>query len=337
MLGDHLAVHDKAARGQDRGAGPHHAAAVVGTPPHPADPARLDDQLGGPGLEPDLHTELPGTPHQQVDDQLRAAGVAGHGHLVAARRGNRKVAERPDLLVAGVHQALGLRLDDRLVRVVAALELKTQALQPVAVLRAAVGIGPDLAGLRLRGDRHQVGVHLIRGVLVTGGALHHRAATEVEMPAGHRTGAARHRGPLQHQHRRPRRRRLDRRAPARDAEPHHDHIHLAGHAVIPRPAAALSIPGHVPGPVSAARRRAQHPRSYASAPAPAARRRAQHPRSYASAPAPAARRRAQHPRSYASAPAPAARRRAQHPRSYASAPAPAAARCPAVARQLIPD
>jgi len=56
---------------------------------------------------------------------------------------------------------LGLRLDDRLLRVVAALELEAQALQPVAVAGAAVGVGADLVGLRLWGHRHQVGVHLI--------------------------------------------------------------------------------------------------------------------------------------------------------------------------------
>jgi hypothetical protein len=236
VLGDHLRVHDEAARGQDRAAGTHHAAAVIGAPPHPGNLAGwIGDQLGGPGLVPDLDAELLGAPHQQVDDELRAAGVAGHGHLVAARRRNREVAERPDLLVAGVHQALRLRLDDRLVRVVAALELEAQALQPVAVLDAAVGVCPDLLRLRLRGHRHQVGVHLVGCVLVAGGPLHRRAAAEVEVPAGHRAGTARHRGPLQDQHRSARARRLDRRAPARDAEPDHDHVHFA-----------RAVSGHVP-------------------------------------------------------------------------------------------
>jgi hypothetical protein len=148
---------------------------------------------------------------------------------VAAGRWNGELAKWPDVLVPGVHQPLGLRLDDRFVRVVAALELKAQALEPVTVLGAAVRVRADLVRLRLGRDGDQVGVHLIRAVLMPGGALHDGAAAQVEVAARHGACAACGRGPLEDEHRRAFRCRLDRGAAAGNAEADHEDVDLIRH------------------------------------------------------------------------------------------------------------
>ena len=110
-----------------------------------------------------------------------------------------------------------------LARVVAALELKTQVLQPVEVLDAAVAVGPDLLVVGLAGHRDQVLVHLLGTVVVTGGLLHGGASAEVEVPAGHRGGSPCGGRPLEHQHPGARCSGAHRRASAGDAETdHHD-------------------------------------------------------------------------------------------------------------------
>ena len=65
-------------------------------------PDGVQDQIGGPGLVPDLHAQVVGAFDQQVDHHGGAAEFAGHRHRVAARRRDRLLAERPHLLVAGV-------------------------------------------------------------------------------------------------------------------------------------------------------------------------------------------------------------------------------------------
>ena len=91
----------------------------------------------------------------EAADNLVRAGrhadlvLAGHWHGVPSRRGRGLLAERPDLLVAGVGQALGARRDDDLARVEAALELEAQILQPVEVFDAAVAVGADLVQFRI--------------------------------------------------------------------------------------------------------------------------------------------------------------------------------------------
>ena len=130
-----------------------------------------------------------------------------------ARGGLGLLAERPDLLVAGVGQPLGAGRDDDLARIEAALELEAQVLQPVEVLDAAVAVGADLVQLGFAGHRHEVVVHRVGGVRMAGRDLYGGAAAEVEVPAGHRGGAAGRGGLLQHQHPRARRRR---RSPPRN-------------------------------------------------------------------------------------------------------------------------
>ena len=104
----------------------------------------VDDEVRRPGLVADLHAELVGPLDQEVDDHGGTAQLAGHRNGMAARSGLRLLDERPHLFVAGVRQALGARRDDDLAGVEAALELKTQVLQPVEVLDAAVAVGADL-------------------------------------------------------------------------------------------------------------------------------------------------------------------------------------------------
>jgi hypothetical protein len=224
-----VGVHDEAPRGEDDAARERDAGLAERSPPHPGDLLVRDDQLSHASLVPDGDAELGSAAHEQVDDQPRTLHVAGDRDLVAARSRDGQLAKRPDLLVAGVHQALGLRLDDRLVRVVAALELKSQVLEPVTVLGAAVRVGTDFVRLRLGRDRHEVGVHLVGCVVVTGSTLHDSAAAKVEVAACHRTRAACGRGSLQDLHRRARRRRLDCGAAAGNAEAEHEDVELVWH------------------------------------------------------------------------------------------------------------
>ena len=142
--------------------------------------ARLvDDELGGAGLVADLHAEARGPLEQQIDHHAGAAGVAGHRHLVAARSRHRLLQERPHLLVAGEHQALGVGLDHRLAREIAALELKTQVFEPIEMLDAAVAVRTNLGVVRL--PRHRD-----RGTCTSP-----RASPGDRSPAGRRS---RHRG-----------------------------------------------------------------------------------------------------------------------------------------------
>src|ERR1700735_3409496 len=96
-----------------------------------------------------------------------------------ARRGDGLFAERPDLFVAGVAQAFGARRNNYLARVKAAFELKTQVLQPVEVLDAAVAVGADLLVIGLARHRDQILVHLLGGVGMAGRLLNRRAAAQV--------------------------------------------------------------------------------------------------------------------------------------------------------------
>ncbi len=229
VLRHQLGVHDEAARREDDAAGQRDTGLGERPPPHPGHPAVIEHQLGDAGLVPDADAKLCCAAHQQVDDEPGALRITGNGDLVTARSWDGQLAKGPDLLVPGVHQALGLRLDDRLVGVVAALELESQALEPVAMPGAAVRVCPDLGWLRLRSDGHEVGVHLVGAVGVARGVLHDSAAAEVEVAARHGARAARDRRPLQDQHRCARGRRLDRGAAAGDAEADHEDVDLIRH------------------------------------------------------------------------------------------------------------
>ena len=184
----------------------------------PRSVGRPDDQVGHAGLVADLDAGLLDPRAQQVHHHLGALGVAGDRDLVAARRRHRLLLERPDLLVAGEHQPLRPGLDDRLLGVVGPLELEAERLEPVEVLDRPLAVGADLVVLRLLGDRDEVLVHLLDGVVVAGRDLHRRAATEVEVPARHRRRTAVHGGLLQQQHARARPGRLQGGAAAGDAE-----------------------------------------------------------------------------------------------------------------------
>ena len=134
----------------------------------------------------------------------------------------------PDLFVAGVHQPFGARLDDGLLRVVTALEVHTEVLEPVEVLDAALAVGADLVVLRFPGHRDEVVVHRLDAVGVPGGPLNGGAATEVEVPAGHRGGAARGTGTFQDEHPSPAGRCGDGRASAGDPESDHHDVDVVG-------------------------------------------------------------------------------------------------------------
>ena len=82
--------------------------------------------------------------------------------------------------------------------------------------------------LGLAGHRDEVLVHLLGAVGVAGGLLHRGAAAEVEVPAGHRRGAAGRGRAFEHQHPRPGRRGADRRASAGDAEADDHDVDLVG-------------------------------------------------------------------------------------------------------------
>ena len=225
MLGDHVGVHHEAAGGHDDRVGTHDPAALEGPPGHARDGARrIGHQVGHAGLVADLGAGLGQSVAQQVHHQLGALGVTGDGDLVAARRRTCLLLERPDLLVAGEHQPLGAGLDDRLLGVVGPLELEAEVLQPPEVLDRAVAVGTDLVVLGVLGDRDEVLVHLLGGVLVAGRLLHRRTPAEVEVPARHRRGASVHRGALEQQHPGPRPGGLERGAAAGDAEADHDHV-----------------------------------------------------------------------------------------------------------------
>ena len=68
----------------------------------------------------------------------------GTGTLWPRGAGTACLQERPHLLVAGEHQSLGVGLDHRLAREVAALELETQVFQPIEMLDAAVAVRANL-------------------------------------------------------------------------------------------------------------------------------------------------------------------------------------------------
>lgn len=129
------------------------------TPVYLAGP--VHDELGGARLVADLYPQACGSLEQQVDHHGGTAGVARHGYLVPARCRHRQLQEWPHLLISGEHQALGVGLNHSLAGKVTTLELKTQALQPVEMLDAAVAIGANLVVIGLSGDRDQVLVHLL--------------------------------------------------------------------------------------------------------------------------------------------------------------------------------
>ncbi|CAA0120708.1 Uncharacterised protein [Mycolicibacterium vanbaalenii] len=229
VLSHHLGVHREAPRCDDDGRGFHLAGLAEVLPPHPDHRAVVvGDEAGRSGFIADLHPEIGGAFEQQVDHHRRATQLAGDRNRVPARRRLGLLAERPDLLVAGVGQSLGPRRDHDFARVVAALELKAQRLEPIEVLDAALAVGTDLVEFRVPRLRHQVLVHLLGRVLVSGGLLHCGATAEVEVAAGHRRRPAGRSGLLQDQDAGPCRCGADGRATTGDAESEDHHIRLVG-------------------------------------------------------------------------------------------------------------
>ena len=224
---NHVGVHGITPRGDDDCLRADGASFAEVLPCHPNHALFVvQNQCGGPGFVTGLDAEVVDPLDQQVDDHAPATGFTGHRKLVSARRRNSDVLERPHLLVAGIHETLGVGLDDRLLRVVAALELETQVFQPIEVVDAALAVGADLVVLWFLRHRNEVLVHLRRGIWVAGGLLNRGAATEVEVPAGHRGGPAGGRRALQHQHARARRRSAHGSASARDAETDNHHVDI---------------------------------------------------------------------------------------------------------------
>ena len=150
VLGDHLGVHRETARGDDDRLRLDRTGFGEVLPATPTTAPSSTIEVGRSGLVADLDAELVGPLHQEVDDHRGATEFTGHRHGVPARRWLRLLAERPHLLVARVRQALGARRNDDLARVEAALELKTQVLQPVEVFDAAVAVRADLVVLGFR-------------------------------------------------------------------------------------------------------------------------------------------------------------------------------------------
>ena len=145
--GNHLRVHHEPARGDHHGFSPDRGGVTETLPRHPDHIAVLGHQARRAGLVADLDAEFGGPFHQEVDHHGCALGIAGHRHLVTARSGHGHVLVRPHLLVTGVHQALGIGLDDRLLRVVGALKGDPEILEPVEMLDAVLAVGPDLVVL----------------------------------------------------------------------------------------------------------------------------------------------------------------------------------------------
>ena len=225
VLGDHLGVHHETARGDHHRFGPNRAGVGEVLPRHTDHLAVVvDHQVRGTGLVADLHAEFVGPLEQQIDHHRCALGIAGHRHLVSARRGCGDVLERPDLLVAGVHQPLGVGLDHRFVGVVAALERDAEVFEPIEVLDAALAVSADLVVFGFAGHRDEVLVHLLGAVVVPGGFLHGGAAAQIEVAAGQRCGASGDRGAFKHEYARPRGGSADGRTAAPDAESHHHYI-----------------------------------------------------------------------------------------------------------------
>ncbi len=190
------------------------------------DSAVVDDELPSAGLVSHLHSEVGETFDQQLDDHRGTTRVAGDRNLVPTRGGNGHGVERPHLLVAGVHQTLRLGLDDGLLRVVTALELKAESFEPVEMLDAVDAVRMDLVRLGVAGDRGDVPLHLLGGIVVSGGFLDRRTAAEVEVSARQCRRAAGRRRTLENQNACSIRRRLHRGATARDAQSDHHDVDL---------------------------------------------------------------------------------------------------------------
>ena len=199
----HVLVHDETAGGNHHRTGPDHTGLTEVFPPDPDHRAVLEDQIGRAGLVTDVHSQRIGAFEEQSDHHRRPLGVTGYRDLMAPRCRLGDVLERPHLLVAGVHQSFCVGLDHRLVRVVAALEVNPQILQPLEMLDAALAVGADLVMLGFAGHRDEVGVHIVGAVVVAGGLLHRGAAAEVEVPTGHHRCSACRSSTFQHQNPRP--------------------------------------------------------------------------------------------------------------------------------------
>ena len=226
--GHHLRVHHEPARSDHHGAGSDGAGLGEPFPRHPDDASVLGHQVRRTGLVADLDAEFSGPLDQQVNHHGRALSVTGHRNLVAARSRHRHVLVWPHLLVAGVHQALGVGLDHRFVRVVGALEGDAEILEPVEVLDAALAVGPDLVVLGIQRHRDQILVHLLGSVGVAGGLLHRRTAAEIEVTAGQCSRSPGDGSAFQNEHPGTGCGRRHRRTAAADAEPDHHHVDVVG-------------------------------------------------------------------------------------------------------------
>ena len=152
VLGDHLRVHHESAGGNDDrlcfdrpGFGellPRSRRSPRPNRPRSARWRRSRSGSARPGLPARLSS--------RSITMLAPPVSPGTGTLCPRGAGTAFSQERPHLLVAGEHQSLGVGLNHRLAREVAALELKTQVLQPIEVLDAAVAVGANLGRGRAR-------------------------------------------------------------------------------------------------------------------------------------------------------------------------------------------
>ena len=105
------------------------------------------------------------------------------------------------------------------------IELHTAFHEPVEVLETSLGIGSHL-GLVWLGSAglHQVGDHVLDGILEPAGVLHRGPSTEVDDPLSQRGGTARSGGALEGHHLGPCLSRGMRRARPRCAETHDEDV-----------------------------------------------------------------------------------------------------------------
>ena len=225
---EHLLVHDVAARSQHHGLA---GARVSGLPVlrvaqtgHAA--VCVCNEMANARIEDAVHARVFHRAREMLHGECAATVGAVECRLVAAWRRFRDVAERPDFLVAAPDQAVAPGLHRRLSGVVAAIEGHALRLEPVEVRHAALAISAEFPGIRIRGQRFQIPVHLLGRVVEAAGLLHRRAAAEIEMSARDSGGAARAARALEQQHAGAGFTRAERSACARRTEAHHDHLGL---------------------------------------------------------------------------------------------------------------
>src|ERR1700722_10524330 len=124
---------------------------------HPHDSIPCTDQGIDLDVENSLNADVPGMRSESVECQRAAAIHTVERDLVTAGCGPRSIAEWTHLLVAGADKTLATWLDDRLERVIAAIEGNTVRLEPIEMRGRPLCEGGDFLLVRRRGDRGEVG------------------------------------------------------------------------------------------------------------------------------------------------------------------------------------